>query len=362
MLKERYTHSFSRIHSLSRVGSSFTGVILGERTQAKQKKTHLLEEVREEVANSSEDKREVVVEKGSEIFKQKLFDFKLRMIGALSLYSYFGNIPYSELEKGDNMDSFYLFWFLGAAQDDLIDSFSSTDSRGSVGRVGRTKEIMFNSDGGFLQGALNVLRKKIEKSEMGKEEQEYLLDKVESWNEFVSTQEDDVRERDLTDYTFAFSKEYRETQNKHASKTLIALLNWDQCLDPSMQKLESSIPPFSFLTQIIDDIIDVREDLVAKRPSYAVGALVDHSEELRLFQEGLKTYKKDGKMHHFSFKKVAPNAYSQIHDAFMKYKDDLQRENGDKSEGLIFTINSLYRFVPLLEVMLDRAASGTTVY
>jgi len=343
--------------SLVESGMIFARVIKGERTIGRLAKKQLLEEVRGKVFPGNSQQ----MEEGSEIFKQKLMDFRLRMTGALSLYSHFTQIPYKDLRKEGNLDSFYLFWFLGAAQDDLIDNEFTNNNSSQQRKNGRdVRELIFNPDREFLRSAFNVLEGKIEKSSLGDKQKEYLSGKIMSWYEFVSSQEDGVASMPLEDYTFAFSRSYRESQNQCAAEVLVALLNWDKCLDHPMQRLELVIPQFSFLTQIIDDVIDVGEDLKAKRPSFAVGALVDHPKELEAFRRTLGDEKR--KMRHSSIKKVAPRSYAQICSVFAEYSGNIQSGAGVESEGLLFSANKLLMFVPSLEVLLSEIRSNATFF
>ncbi len=292
------------------------------------------------------------------VFSEKLMEFRLRMVGALSLYSYVSNTPPETIRKDERLESFYLFWFLGASQDDVIDKLGLASKNPTV------KQEIFGGEQAFHRGGLRLLETTIKDSALAPEKKHYIKGKIANWYQFLTTQESDVLASSPNSWTFEYARAYREEQNKRAGETLVAILNWDDCLSPEKQGLEDVIPQFSFLTQMIDDIADTPEDLLYKRPGYSVGALSDHPAELAAVEEYCK---KTGskKIHPKTLRKLAPESHSLLQNTFDSYSKTLSNELailGIPSKGMLQVGQLLYRYFPTVRDIIYHISPKRAVF
>lgn len=194
------------------------------------------------------------------------------------------------------------------------------------------------------------MRQRIQNAQLGTDQTAYALDKVTDWYQFLIDQEAEVLATPFEELTFDFSRTYREEQNHRAGTALVALLNGRQCLDSRFMAVEEPVAEFSFMTQIIDDIADTSEDLSAQRPSYAVGALVDHPIEM----ERMQTYmdaNPNAKVTPAQFKNIAPDAFTQVYDAFDSYANDL---GSSASRDIARLGRNMFRYFPYVRNGLYR--------
>lgn len=152
---------------------------------------------------------------------------------------------------------------------------------------------------------------------------------------------------------FVYSKRYREDQSAHAGRVLVTALNGNSCLDPQRQALEVTLPRFSYLTQIIDDVADIAEDLKARRPSYAVGALVDHPHELQNARH-LIAERGIAKVTPRLLQIIAPEAYKQIQNTFLNYCADLEKTMGQNGRTIGLLAQGVFNYFPHVRDILYR--------
>ena len=132
-------------------------------------------------------------------------------------------------------------------------------------------------------------------------------------------------EADFEKYTFDYCVKYREDQNRKIGSLLVALLNGNRVEDDRLKKLEEIVPRLSFRMQVIDDIGDLEEDLRARRPSYAVGALQEHPEEMERIMK-LTTVGKVKKVTPSMLEIHAPKSYILLINQYKKYGKELEDE------------------------------------
>jgi hypothetical protein len=121
-------------------------------------------------------------------------------------------------------------------------------------------------------------------------------------------------------------------------------LNGAQCLDPRSQALERTVPKLSFRTQVIDDIADIPEDLSNERPSYAVGALVEHPEELQAILSYIQAHSVS-KVTPALFERLAPISSKQVKTQFDAYGKELEQE-GVTGSMLASMGNTIFKYFP----------------
>lgn len=327
------------IRPLINVGVTLAATALGEQTIGRQIKTRLKNDINDVFTDPrfKDDDEEVKTP-----FMNKLVEIRPRMVGALSVYSALSGIPYFEIAKNKGIECFYIFWRMADGQDDLIDAPKRHNQNGQR----PFKEKLFKYEGGeFFRGAIHLLEKKITEGKMGEMEKRYLKEKVSGWYRFLSDQEQRIQSEDFSSFDFNYYRKYREEQNQTAGEVLVALLNWDKCLDPNFQKLETIIPKFSFTTQMVDDIADTVEDVEAQRPSFAIGALTNNPEE---FEKFLTEVRKRGikKVHPSLLRKFAPQSYRLLREQFREYCLFLETHSGRKGRGFSIIANSVFLYFP----------------
>lgn len=288
-----------------------------------------------------------------ELLTNKLFRFRPRLVGAVGAYQHLIGASYESLVEQKGMDSFYLFWALGSIQDDFIDELPKTDhlekeEKRNKSMVGRS---IFGGDRTFYRAAHHQLRQQIKTANFGEAQERYLQQKVTDWYRFLIEQEAEVLDTPFEDMSFKYCREYRESQNLQAGSALAAMLNGTSCLDPRRQQIEGTMARFSYLTQIIDDIADTAEDMTAKRPSYAVGALMDNPAELQLMREYI-AMNPDCKLTPRRFRRLAPDAYQMVHGAFADYSSELRQSPGGAE--LTRVASRLFHVFPYVRNVLYR--------
>ncbi len=235
---------------------------------------------------------------------------------AVACYSILSGRSYQEIDP-EALDSFKLFWFLGDSQDDTID-FPDSQARG-----GKVVDEIFRGNGLGHRKILSLINKKIQDSPgLGQNERHYLRVRIKSWYDFIRQQEINLEQLPKGRQGLEFCRSYRESQNMAAGSVLTAILNWSECNDPELRKLEVIVPKFSFLSQIIDDIGDLPEDIEAQRPSYALGALRDHPNE---FSRVLEEIQSD-RIQKFSYRQLrelAPLSRTDLESLFILYENEL---------------------------------------
>lgn len=287
-----------------------------------------------------------------ELMESKFLRFRPRLVGAVAAYSLLAEVSHDEMVSQGGMEAFYLFWALGSIQDDFIDSlpknFDDTDNE----RRKMVAQSIFGAERKFYRAAFFTLKKNVKNSnELDINHQDYIIDRFTDWYRFLTVQEGAILGTPFGELNFEACKKYREEQNAMAGRALVAALNGKTCLDPSRQALETKIPRLSYLTQLIDDIADLPEDLGAKRPSYAVGALVDNPEELDRLQH-LIAEKGIKKVTPRLLRKVAPRAAQKVDELFKQYRTELEHDLQNSGRGLSILGEVMYRYFPYIRNML----------
>lgn len=323
-----------------------TVVTFKEHAVGGQIKSNIWQKLQKEVGDSSEDKR---------CFGAKLLRFRPRMIGAISAYTSFSGVSFEETVRQGGMEAFYLFWGLASIQDDFIDDLQKDDEtdRTLSDRRKAVGEAIFGPERCFYRAAFRLLRRELNESALGQKQKEYLAGKVTGWYRFLVAQESEVIHTPLAEMDFCYSKKYREDQNMMAGRVLVAAMNGKTCLSPDKQQLELKLPRFSFLTQIIDDIADTAEDLNAGRPSFSVGALVEHQDELQKMRE-LIALRGILKVTPRLLKNTAPQSYRQVNEAFRSYCTDLEQAMGKTGKSVIQLACAVYNYFPYVRNLLYR--------
>ena len=120
-------------------------VVTGERVRAPSRKRALLAELRGVV--ESDQPLSIAEQKNEEeVFSEKIMDFRLRLVGAISLNSIFSGDRYASMQDSGGLDAAYLFWYLGASQDDIIDSFPKSGENDRVVSPEMIHDAIFSPD------------------------------------------------------------------------------------------------------------------------------------------------------------------------------------------------------------------------
>lgn len=287
------------------------------------------------------------------LLTSKLLRFRPRLTGALSIYAIFANKTYQDIVDQGGLEPFYVFWFLGSAQDDFIDTLTPSPEEDKNQVIGAIRQSIFGEDRMLYRAGYHLFQQYIDTLEAGDDQKHYLRKTGAHWYRFLAEQEATVLTHPLSMYSFDYAKRYRETQNGSVGQVLTALLNGKNCLEPDLQRLEIMLPKFSYLTQIIDDIADTFEDLEANRPSYVVGALVDNPDELAVV-ENIRSQGKITKLSPKQLHRYAPNAYGKISSAFHHYTDQLEQATGMSGRSINLIAYDVYRFFPSVRNLLYR--------
>ena len=336
--------------SLSRSTYHTLMALKGERSVGEKRRIALVRDV--ERAADLPQFREKDNERERKVLLQKLQSFRPRRIGAIAAYSVFTRKPYEAIVDQGGIDSFYLFWALGGSQDDFIDCLPKKSVPVEKEKH-LIKEAIFGEKRKIYRGALYLLNNKTEALDMARPEKNYVKQRVAHWYKFLIDQESHIIHTPFDQYTFDYSRKYREDQNFEAGRVATVCLNGRGCLDPKLQRFETILPRFSYLTQMIDDIADTAEDVLAQRPSFSVGALIDHPQELERFRSEVID-KGVEKVYPSLLKKVAPQAYAQIYHTFQEYCSILEKEIGIDARGLTTIATAIYHVFPKIRGVLYR--------
>lgn len=257
-----------------------------------------------------------------EMFAQKLLRFRPRLIGAFGAYAALSGRTFAEVEEQGGMPLFRMLWFIGSAQDDLIDSCAGRETTPDAKQLRRA---IFGPEQIFYQAAFTVIGRELDRVSMTAAQRRYIKTRLSAWFRFLVYQEADIMRKKLRELTFDACVRYREDQNQKIGEALVACLNGSRCLDPRFRALEQTVPKLSFRTQIIDDIADIPEDLDGERPSYAIGALVDHPRELETLTMRLHAHAVS-KVTPALFKQLAPESSARVRAQFDAYGAALKEE------------------------------------
>jgi hypothetical protein len=342
----------TRSQLLPEAFGTLSSVIWGERTRGGRNKNLLWGELKNvldlEKFASLDGNRE-----GKDVFDRKLNEFRLRMIGALSVYLTINNLSYENLTQRESFDGFYLLWFLGAGQDDIIDDQVRIEGQDKSLVKSNLKDSIFGEGKKYYRGAIYLLEEKITNSDMGSPEKKHLRVTIADFYKNLIAQESEVITRPFSSFGFEDSKNYREIQNQNAGRAIATMLNWDQCLDPRLKANAEIIPKFSFLTQIIDDIGDTAEDYSLQRPSYSIGALIDHPQELDRFADFLNS-KKPKKILPNQLKRLAPQSWDQINNKFNEYLEELNETTNGNAASLTSLVKPLHTHFLRVQSLLHK--------
>ena len=321
----------------------FEGTLSALRANAKSN-AQLAAELEAELARrQTPNKSTARWEEDRKIFSKKLVRFRPRLIGAFGAYAALSRQSFSDVEYQGGVPLFRMLWFLGSAQDDLIDEQAPAENV-TVPDAKQLRRAIFGPEMIFYQAAFTVIGDKLARSSMSAEQKRYIKVKLSEWFRFLVHQEAAIMQKRLHELTFDECTRYREAQNQKIGEALIACLNGARCLDLRFQALERSVPKLSFRTQIIDDIADIPEDLGNGRPSYAIGALVDHPEELKAMREYLQVHAV-GKVTSALFEHLAPKSSSQVRKQFDAYGEALKQE-GITGSMLASIGNVIFKYFP----------------
>jgi hypothetical protein len=337
------------------VGAAMLGAFVGEQKYGKEAKAGLQHDLTAMIDESPHYQGEH--EGDQELLAKKLLRFRPRLVGAVGAYSHLTGQRYNQIVGQGGLENFYLFWALGSIQDDFIDGLpkqlpAEGEDPGEAHdrRRALVAQSIFGDDRRFYRAAHHMLRARIKGSDLGEHQTNYALDKVTDWYQFLIDQEAHVLATPFDELDFETSRTYREDQNRRAGTTLVALLNGRNNLDPRYRAVEDPVAEFSFMTQIIDDIADTAEDLSARRPSYAVGALVDNPRDMARM-EAYMAANPNAKITPGQFKLVAPEAYDQVYGAFTDYADSLRTS---ASKGIATLGTRMFRYFPHIRNALFR--------
>ncbi len=331
---------------------SIAGALRGELTHGRHVRRGLMHEIMDELPATGQE-TDTPAEADSSLLEDKLLRFRPRLVGAVGVYGYLSGNSYADMIDQKGLRSFYLFWALGSSQDDFIDSIPKASSIdiSAEERQSLVRQAILGPDRQVFHSANRLLDKEIGSLDIGANQKAYLSGKVAGWYDFLISQEAEVLGTEFGDMSFDYCVDYRESQNSFAGSTLTALLNGKNSTDPQYQSLEPAVAKFSFLTQIIDDIADIPEDLVAQRPTFATGALIDNPKELDLMYDFVAK-RNCAKVNPSDYEAVAPNAYEMVLTAFNKYIAQTEQFAGDKSVRRVGT--RLFHHFPGLRNVLYR--------
>lgn len=288
----------------------------------------------------------------TQALQDRLKGLRPRFIGALTVYSLLTQRSYADMEAQGGLDAFRLLWYTGGIQDDFIDELGNFDPQ-EDDKTSRTKikKTIFHDEQEGYQAPLQMAQESMRNAQIPTPERTYINKRIAEWYQYLIRQEANVLKTPFEDYSYAYSRNYRETQNLAAGRMLVAVLNGRNSLDERLQRTESLIPRFSYLTQIVDDIADLPEDISAQRPSYAVGALNEHPAEMDAVTKA--TYDRNiKKMTPKVFKALAPQASSLVHAQFETYQQQLEMDSDKNAKGLSLLAQGIHQHFPRIRDFL----------
>lgn len=226
-----------------------------------------------------------------EMFATKMIRVRPRFIGAFASYSVLSGLSNTEVLDNHGAALFRLMWFLGSAQDDYIDEIPRDKINQHINPSKLIKQSIFGKEMEFYNACYKVLGDYIEELDVSRDKKHMIKVRIKKWYDFLVHQEVEIMGLDFAKYNFENCVKYREDQNFTVGSLLVMLLNGNSVDNSRLQRLETVIPKLSFRMQIVDDIGDLKEDIEAQRPSYAVGALMEHPNEFKaveaLIQKGV---------------------------------------------------------------------------
>jgi len=305
-------------------------VFVRERKTLAESKPRLLAEIEATIP-------EISIDRSSEAYKaisDRFCDFLPRTYASIATFCLLSEKRYQDISK-DGLDSSRLFWQLGHKQDDIIDAPDRTVSAGS-----KVLQDIFSNDGIGHNKTIALLKNKITLSqELTEENKSYLLRMIASWFDLLKTQEDELSHMRGEDLSFEYCRRHREEQNMMAGRVVCALLSWEDCQTEKGQYVERALPQFSYMSQLIDDICDLPEDIEASRPSFALGALNEYPNEKKRI---INVIKEDDskKLSYTVLSKEAPNVTKLLDSLFDFYRTEAS-ELGGKNTRLILDIARL---------------------
>ena len=298
----------------------FTRAALVEVSSASKDKARVSAKLDAELVRRKLDPHGPAFKPDRTMFKGKFLWFRPRMIGAVAAYAALTGMTHHDIRKNGGLELFRILWFLGAAQDDLIDA--AVAGEGNMRTV--LRKAIFGPDRVFYRAAFTVFARELHNSAFAEEAKRYLRRKARGWYRFLLDQEADVLQKTVTDFSFAFCVNYRENQNRMIGELLTACLSWSHCLHAPFKRLEGVLPTLSYRTQIVDDIADIAEDMRALRPSYCIGALVDNPDEFARVKAYVTT-RTVGKVTPRLFRRLAPRSYDLVREKYSLYGAELRR-------------------------------------
>ena len=238
--------------------------------------------------------------------EKKLLRPRPRLTGAVTLLSLM-----TKLKEFQREDLFRVLWFIGSTQDDLIDSIPPGGDFQTIRR--EIFKTIFTNAPEYKE----LLRFFITNSETSfqKETHLHIMRLLQEWYIFLINQESRVLSGDIY-LNWINCKQYREDQNGKIGRLLSTVLLGDNY--SHFPQVIIGLPTISYLTQVIDDIADLPEDLANGRPSYAVGALNEHPKERIYLQRYIQ--KRDlGKVTPRQFQNQAPQSYALVYRQYQEY-------------------------------------------
>lgn len=342
----------SRVHT----ASMFVRALISESRQGMAQNDKIRVSIVNELKRQDVDINSLQLEKAWELFDKKLLRPRPRLLGAIGAYAMLTDQKYQAVVEQGGMNTFKSLWALAAIQDDLIDDLdrqqvSSMDERGKEQEL---RNSIFGKDKVFYRSAYKVIINELRSdSRYGPAELRYITANMAYWFRFLIKQESEVFSTSPQDHTFDFSRKYREEQDYTIARVLTICLNGVHCLDPKYQEYEGLLPFLSYRSQIIDDIADTPEDLTAGRPSYTVGALHSHPEELKAI-ETMVNLGNIQKMTPQHLKKVAPRSYALVRNAYDEYGEWLVEKYGVPGQILDFAGRVAYWAFPIMRDIMHR--------
>lgn len=305
---------------------TLTESFLGERSALPKAKRRLTAEIEATLP-------EIKVDPGTvwrAAISERFCDFLPRTLASVTTYCLITDKRYSQL-SGEGRDASRLFWQVGHKQDDIIDDPSRIAGGDKILRE------VFNGEGIGHRKTLALLYKKIDGSpELKAGDKHYLRLRIKSWFDFLDVQEKGLTGVPESQFGFGFCRRYREEQNMMAGRAVCALLNWSDCQTPVGLHAEITLPKFSYMSQIIDDVGDLPEDMAARRPSFAIGVLNENPQEKVNLVDTIREHNVK-KMTYKLLKDVAPESTMLLDELFEGYRAGALEMGGERV-GLILDI------------------------
>jgi hypothetical protein len=290
-----------------------------------------------------------------DMLDEKLFRPRPRLCGAIGVYAMLSGLTIDQIMQNGGLPPFLLMWALGSCQDDYIDKIRAAELTGLT-KMQRTRKIantIFGREQTLFRRCYAMIIEYLNDQNFPLDEASYLRGKLANWYHFLYKQEEQMFGLNPNQVDFDICSEYRIQQNTRIGELLTALLNGINCLDPRLGILENAVPPFSILTQIIDDVADTREDLENGRPSFMVGALNEHPQERRRVEDFLSQHPLIVKIRPNVLGQLAPQSYHLVKEAYNKIALDISKQS-PRAEVVRLAAKPLFHFFPLYRDMMYR--------